>query len=66
MGTQANINPLLSNNIACFEQFFILVKNFSSNVFLWQNKKKVGDMYVAKKHEKNIKIHQKLGSYNDR
>jgi hypothetical protein len=61
MGTQANINPLLSSNITGLEQFFILMKNLSSNVFLWQNKKKVGDMYATKKIEKNIKIHQKLG-----
>jgi hypothetical protein len=52
MGTQANINPLLSSNITCLEQFFILMKNFSSSVFLWQNKKKVGDMYAAKKMKK--------------
>jgi hypothetical protein len=52
MGTLANINPLLSSNITCLEKFFILMKNFSSNVFLWQNKKMVGDMYAAKKKKR--------------
>ncbi len=41
------------------------MKNLSSSVSLWQNKKEVGDMY-ATKNMKNIEIHRKLGFQNDK
>jgi hypothetical protein len=65
MGTQANINPLLSSNITCLEQFFILMKNLLSSVFLWQNKKKGWRHVCEKKKKKKKKICQKLRFLSD-
>jgi hypothetical protein len=36
----------------CVEQFFILMINLLSSIFLWQNKKKVGNMYAVEKMKK--------------